>query len=70
MTAQTTVKQPTPIDLGLSVLWADRNIGADSTTDYGYYFAWGETKPKDTYSWVNYKYCQDGYYKKLHDMQS
>ncbi|MBO7441020.1 MAG: hypothetical protein J6U21_15220 [Bacteroidales bacterium] len=59
MTAQTTVKQPNPIDLGLSVLWADRNIGADSITDYGYYFAWGETNPKQTYSLENCKYCQD-----------
>ncbi len=56
---------PSVIDLGLSVLWADRNIGADSPTAYGYYFAWGETKPKDFCSWYNYKYCQDGDYKKL-----
>ena len=65
MTAQTTVKQPNPIDLGLSVLWADRNIGADSITDYGYYFAWGETNPKQTYSLENCKYCQDADYNKL-----
>lgn len=57
--------QPNYIDLGLSVLWADRNIGANSPTAYGYYFAWGETKPKKTYSWDNYKYCQDGDYEKL-----
>ena len=49
------------IDLGFSdFLWADRNIGANSPTDYGDYFAWGETKPKDNYSWDCYKYCQDG----------
>lgn len=48
------------IDLGLSVLWADRNIGANSSTDYGDYFAWGETTPKDTYSWDNYQYCNGG----------
>ena len=51
------------VDLGLpsGTLWADRNIGADSPEDYGYYFAWGETKQKDTYSWDNYKWCDGSY---------
>lgn len=26
-----------------NILWADRNIGATSETDYGIYFQWGET---------------------------
>ncbi len=30
------------IDLGLSVLWANCNMGADSPEDYGGYFAWGD----------------------------
>lgn len=64
-TAQTLADQPNAIDLGLSVLWADRNIGADSPTAYGDYFAWGEIKPKDRYSWSSYKYCNDGDYHKL-----
>ncbi len=34
------------VDLGLSVKWATCNVGADSPTDYGDYFAWGETSPK------------------------
>lgn len=40
------------VDLGLpsGTLWADRNIGAIVPEDYGCYFAWGETKPKDDYS--------------------
>ena len=42
------------VDLGLSVLWADCNLGADSPTDYGCYYAWGETEPKDNFSWDNY----------------
>lgn len=42
------------VDLGLSVLWADCNLGADSPTDYGSYYAWGETEPKDYFSWDNY----------------
>lgn len=29
------------VDLGLSVKWASRNIGADTESDYGYYVAWG-----------------------------
>lgn len=59
-TTQTSAEQSNVIDLGLSVLWADRNIGADSPSDYGDYFAWGETTPKNTYSWDNYKYCKSG----------
>ena len=48
------------VDLGLpsGTLWADRNVGADSPEDYGDYFAWGETKPKRTYKWSTYKWCQ------------
>lgn len=30
------------VDLGLSVRWADRNIGATSPEDYGLKFTWGE----------------------------
>ena len=45
------------VDLGLSVLWATMNIGANKPEEYGDYFAWGETKPKDTYSITNYKHA-------------
>ncbi|MBQ9363941.1 MAG: Ig domain-containing protein [Bacteroidaceae bacterium] len=45
------------VDLGLSVKWATMNIGASSPEDYGDYFAWGETEPKDTYNWSTYKWC-------------
>ena len=38
------------VDLGLSVKWATCNIGAETPWDYGDYFAWGETEPKDDYS--------------------
>ena len=31
------------VDLGLSVKWADRNIGATSPEHYGSYFQWGDT---------------------------
>ncbi len=33
------------VDLGLSVKWAVRNVGANSIEDYGDYYAWGETEP-------------------------
>ncbi|MBQ9362110.1 MAG: hypothetical protein IJT97_01685 [Bacteroidaceae bacterium] len=46
------------VDLGLSVKWATMNIGASSPEDYGDYFAWGETKPKDTYNWSTYTLCK------------
>jgi hypothetical protein len=51
------------VDLGLpsGTLWADRNVGADSPKDYGDYFAWGETEPKSTYDWNNYKWCGGSY---------
>ena len=35
------------IDLGLSVRWADRNLGASSDSDKGEYYAWGEIAPKN-----------------------
>ena len=51
------------VDLGLpsGILWADRNVGADSPEDYGDYFAWGETAPKSTYRWSTYKWCKGSY---------
>ena len=46
------------IDLGLTsgTLWATCNIGAASPEEYGYYFAWGETAPKENYDWSTYKF--------------
>ena len=37
------------VDLGLSVKWATCNVGASSPEEYGDYFAWGETRTKETY---------------------
>ncbi len=45
------------VDLGLSVKWATMNVGASNPEDYGDYFAWGETEPKETYNLSTYKYC-------------
>ena len=47
---------PSYVDLGLSVKWATCNLGATKPEDYGNYYAWGETLPKDSYSWDNYKF--------------
>lgn len=44
------------IDLGLSVKWANKNVGAEFPEDPGDYFAWGETEPKQEFSWYNYKW--------------
>lgn len=47
------------VDLGLpsGIKWANMNVGATSVTEYGDYFAWGETSPKTTYDWNTYKWC-------------
>lgn len=45
------------VDLGLSVKWATCNVGASSLSDYGNYYAWGETSTKAKYCWDTYKWC-------------
>ena len=45
------------VDLGLSVKWASCNFGAEGETDLGDMYAWGETKPKNDYTWANYVYA-------------
>ena len=51
------------VDLGLpsGTLWATCNVGANAPEEYGDYFAWGETEPKEVYSWTNYKWCNGDY---------
>ena len=51
------------VDLGLpsGTLWATMNLGADAPEEYGFYYAWGETEPKDDYTWVTYKWMTPGY---------
>ena len=51
------------VDLGLpsGTLWATCNVGANAPEEYGDYFAWGETAPKDYYDWNTYKYCIGSY---------
>ena len=48
------------VDLGLpsGTLWATCNVGAESPEEYGEYYAWGETEPKEEYYWNTYKLCE------------
>lgn len=48
--------QGQPVDLGLSVKWASCNVGAKEPYETGTLFAWGETAPKPTYSFSNYRW--------------
>lgn len=49
------------VDLGLTsgLLWATCNVGASSPSDYGNYYAWGETTTKSTYTESNYVYSDN-----------
>lgn len=50
------------VDLGLSVKWATCNIGSDTNTEYGSYFAWGETSVSMEYSESNYEFYENQSY--------
>ncbi len=63
------------VDLGLpsGTLWATCNVGASAPEEFGDYFAWGETTPRDFYDWTAYdwsagssttmtKYCTSSSY--------
>lgn len=52
--------QPKAVDLGLSVEWADRNLGAKSALESGGFYSFGETEEKEVYSWATYQHCDDG----------
>lgn len=44
------------VDLGLSVKWADCNLGGLKSWQKCMFFAWGEISEKKTYTWDNYLY--------------
>lgn len=48
------------IDLGLSVKWANCNVGARTPYQKGGYYAWGETNVKLTYTQDNYNKTEKG----------
>ena len=74
-TCKVTVNKPQmtieAVDLGLSVKWANLNLGATSPEEYGDYYAWGETLPyynsqsplewksgkQSGYDWSSYNLC-------------
>ena len=49
------------VDLGLpsGLLWATCNVGANAPEEYGDYFSWGETQPKDSYLSDSYTYSDN-----------
>ena len=58
-TCTITVRSAKPsgaVDLGLSVYWAEKNLGASSATQAGSRYAWGETSTKTAFWKDNYKY--------------
>lgn len=59
---------PQGVDLGLSVMWGDRNLGASSPLESGYFYAFAEVAPKDKYDWTTYRYCSDANLFLQHDL--
>lgn len=55
------VSNPQMVDLGLSVRWADMNVGASPINPYGDYYAWGEVNTKSEYSEKTYKWRDNKY---------
>ena len=49
---------------GKTLYWSTRNLCksgfVNSPEDYGDYYAWGETEPKESYSWSTYKFNTGG----------
>lgn len=53
------------MNLGLSVRWANMNVGASAPEEYGDYFAWGETDTKRYYGYYSsYKHFDNKVYRK------
>lgn len=48
------------VDLGLSVLWSITDLGAEIPESHGIMYAWGDSKKKTEYKWINYKFCRVG----------
>lgn len=53
------------VDIGLSVKWANANLGATAPEGFGDFYAWGETTPKNKYTWFTYKWGDGGSNNKL-----
>lgn len=50
------ITTPDAVDIGLSVKWGSRNLGASKPEDRGLFYAWGETETKDCYGANTYKW--------------
>lgn len=53
------------VDLGLSVMWAECNLGAETPAEYGEYYSWGELSPKTDYSENGYKFYVNEQYQDI-----
>lgn len=49
-----TTTEYTSVDFGLSVRWAQYNLGADAIDNPGKFYAWGDTQDKDSFTQDNY----------------
>lgn len=65
--------EPDLVDLGLpsGTKWASFNLGSNAPETAGYYYAWGEVRPTETFSnsysskyWYQFSYAYQGYAKK------
>lgn len=57
VTPSATADVPNIIDLGLSVRWADRNVGANLPETRGDHYAWGDTETRGSYTIVTYSHA-------------
>ena len=60
-----TVVKPAPagaVDLGCSVYWRNRNLGASKQSDAGEFYAWGAKEPGTTFLRSDYLNYDDGTY--------
>ena len=60
---ESNISEDAAVDLGLSVKWASRNVGAESPANYGDRYAWGEIEEKDNYELSTYLYYERDLYK-------
>jgi uncharacterized protein (TIGR02145 family) len=47
---------PMYVEMGPDIVWGTMNLGASSPEEVGDYLAWGETAPKASYGWNNYRF--------------
>lgn len=62
LTYALTVGAQQAVDLGLSVNWADCNIGANNPEEVGIYVAWGELEAKESYTLDTYRFGNDNFF--------